>query len=76
MAKKKVVRSEFHAYHFTLAQVRHLAVNYAISCEKGYSGSFDDWYANLSPEWREIVMNYQGDSVNVEERKIKKEIGL
>lgn len=40
---------------FNLNEVRHLAVNYAINCEKGYKGSFDNWFNIISPEWREIA---------------------
>lgn len=36
-------------------EMRHLAVNYAITCQKGYSGSFESWMRDLSPKWREIA---------------------
>ncbi len=41
---------------FTLSELRHLAVNYAISCEKGYIGSFDSWYNNISSKWRKSLL--------------------
>ncbi len=40
---------------FTLNQVRHLAVNFAITCEKGYKGSFENWYSKISPDWIKIA---------------------
>lgn len=47
------------APQFSLNEVRHLAVNYAITCEKGYDGTFDDWFSSLSPSWREIAIRKQ-----------------
>lgn len=40
---------------FTFNQVRHLAVNYAINCQKGYEGSFEKWYNNISKDWIKIA---------------------
>ncbi len=40
---------------FNFFEVRHLAVNFAINCEKDYKGSFDAWYKHISPIWREIA---------------------
>jgi hypothetical protein len=40
---------------FNINEMRHLAVNFAINCLKGYDGSFDDWYSNISPEWKKIA---------------------
>jgi hypothetical protein len=40
---------------FNMDEMRHLAINYAINCMKGYDGSFDDWYNNLSKDWIEIA---------------------
>jgi len=36
-------------------EIRHIAVNYAITCQKGYNGSFESWIRDLSPNWRENV---------------------
>ncbi len=36
-------------------EMRHLAINYAITCQKGYSGSFESWLKDLGPKWREIA---------------------
>lgn len=36
-------------------ELRHLTGNYAINCLKGYNGSFDDWFKDISPMWREIA---------------------
>lgn len=40
---------------FNIDEMRHLAVNYAINCVKGYEGSFDEWYNTVSPDWRHIA---------------------
>ncbi len=40
---------------YSIDELRHLAVNYAITCEKGFTGSFDEWFSNISPRWREYV---------------------
>ncbi len=40
---------------YTRDELRHLAVNYAISCEKGFQGSFDAWLEDISPDWRECI---------------------
>lgn len=40
---------------FTMDEMRHLAVNYAITCLKGYNGSFDEWYKGISKDWRKIA---------------------
>lgn len=40
---------------YTRDELRHLAVNYAISCEKGFQGSFDAWLGDISSDWREYV---------------------
>ena len=36
-------------------ELRHLAGNYAITCMKGYDGSFDDWFKNIDPKWGKIA---------------------
>ena len=36
-------------------EMRHLAINFAITCQKGYSGSFESWLKDLGPKWREIA---------------------
>jgi hypothetical protein len=40
---------------FNLNELRHIAVNFAISCEKGYKGDFDSWFNGISGEWRKIA---------------------
>lgn len=40
---------------FNLDELRHIAVNYAISCEKGFKGSFDSWFNTISPDWKKIA---------------------
>jgi len=40
---------------FNLNELRHIAVNFAITCEKGYRGDFDSWLNGISGEWRKIA---------------------
>ena len=40
---------------FNFDELRHLAVNYAITSLKGYNGSFENWYSKISPRWKEIA---------------------
>ena len=40
---------------FNLNELRHIAVNFAITCEKGYGGDFDSWFNSTSDEWRKIA---------------------
>lgn len=40
---------------FNLAELKHIAVNYALHSLNGYTGSFDDWFKNIAPEWRRIA---------------------
>lgn len=42
---------------FNLNELRHIAVNYAISCENGYHGDFDSWFNTISNEWRIVANN-------------------
>ena len=40
-------------------EMRHIAVNYAIHCLKGYEGSFNDWFNRISKDWRKIANRKQ-----------------
>ena len=40
-------------------ELRHIAVNYAIHCLKGYEGSFTDWFNRISKDWRKIANRKQ-----------------
>jgi len=40
-------------------ELRHIAVNYAIHCLKGYEGGFTDWFNGISKEWRKIANRKQ-----------------
>ncbi|MDG1950630.1 MAG: hypothetical protein P8J32_07500 [bacterium] len=40
-------------YNFN--ELRHISVNYAINCLKGYDGSFDEYMKSVSPDWRKIA---------------------
>ena len=33
---------------YTIGELRHIAVNFAITCEKGYTGSFDNWFKSTN----------------------------
>ena len=41
--------------NFNEKETRHLAVNFAINCQKGYDGTFELWYSQISTSWREIA---------------------
>ena len=43
-------REDFNSF-----ELRHLATNFAIACEKGYKGSYDAWFKGISSTWREIA---------------------
>lgn len=43
-------------------ELRHIAVNYAISCIKGSTAGFELWFNGLSPKWREIANQKQTES--------------
>jgi len=40
-------------------EMRHIAVNYAIHCLKGYDGSFTDWFNRINKDWRKIANRKQ-----------------
>jgi hypothetical protein len=40
---------------YSLDELRHIAVNFAINCEKGYKGDFDSWFNGISSDWRKIA---------------------
>lgn len=40
---------------FNYDELSHCAINFAMACEGGFNGSFDDWYNNISPRWRDIA---------------------
>lgn len=42
---------------FNLNELRHIAVNFSVNCQKGYEGDFDTWFKCLSEEWRKIANN-------------------
>lgn len=44
---------EFYKYNFD--ELCYIAVNYAITCEKGYKGSFDSWFNKIGDEWKKIA---------------------
>jgi hypothetical protein len=46
---------------FNLYELRHIAVNFAINCEKGYQGSFDSWFAKINPKWRKLANKDNSD---------------
>lgn len=57
MSKKHQIKHLKHESTnlYNLKELRHIAINYAISCEKGYKGSFDDWFKGIFDEWRNIA---------------------
>ena len=50
----------FKGETFNMSELRHIAVNYAITCLHGYDGSFDKWFNGVSSDWREIA---NGDEI-------------
>ena len=40
---------------FSFREMEHIAVNYAITCQKGYSGSFRDYMKGINKNWRELL---------------------
>jgi hypothetical protein len=42
-------------HKFNLKELRHIAVNFAISCENGYKMDFDNWFKDISGDWRNIA---------------------
>jgi hypothetical protein len=59
--KKELKKMEDEIEHnvnkrkFNINELRHIAVNFAIACEKGYKSSFDNWFNGISDEWRKIA---------------------
>lgn len=37
---------------FSFREMEHIAVNYAITCQKGYTGSFRDYMKGINKNWR------------------------
>lgn len=37
---------------FSFREMEHIAVNYAITCQKGYTGSFRDYMKSINKDWR------------------------
>ena len=37
---------------FSFREMEHIAVNYAISCQKGFVGTFREWYFGGKSDWR------------------------
>lgn len=40
---------------FSFREMEHIAVNYAITCQKGYTGSFRDYMEGINKNWREYL---------------------
>ncbi len=43
---------------YNLNELRHIAVNYAVTClqsSDGWDIVFDDWLKNINPNWRHIA---------------------
>lgn len=37
---------------FSFREMEHIAINYAITCNKGYCGSFRQYYNGVRKDWR------------------------
>ncbi len=44
-----------HPEIYNPAELRHIAMNYAIHCLKGYEGNFEDWFKDIASDWRDIA---------------------
>ena len=42
---------------FSLREMEHIATNYAITCLKGYEGSFMEYYKGTNFDWRKWLKN-------------------
>ena len=47
-------RSPFNC-EYNLNELSHIAINFAISCENGYSKSFSEWMKGLDGDWRKVA---------------------
>lgn len=52
---------------FSFREMEHIAVNYAITCQKGYTGSFRDYMKGIDKNWREWLKKKDKE----ENKKIK-----
>ena len=43
---------KFEKEKFSFQEMEHIAVNYAITCQKGYTGSFRDYMKSINKDWR------------------------
>lgn len=49
--------------------MEHIAVNYAINCQKGYTGSFRDYMKTINPDWKKWLKERDKEEIS----KIHKE---
>ncbi len=45
------------AERFSLREMEHIAINYAITCMKGFDGSFNDYMKGVKKDWRRWLKN-------------------
>jgi hypothetical protein len=58
-SNEKLHISDVSKREFNLNELRHIAVNYAITYEKGYKRDFDSWFNGISSEWIKIANRKQ-----------------
>jgi hypothetical protein len=57
---------------YSFREMEHIAVNYAISCLKGYDGTFRDYMKGVKEDWREwLKKEDKRKKVVVEDIKIE-----
>lgn len=65
---------EFNDY-----EVTYLASNFAIACQKGYTGNYDFWFKGIKPSWRKIANknnpNYEVPIMSVYSANITHNLG-
>ena len=52
---------------FSLREMEHIAVNFAITCLNGYTGSFEDYMASCRSDWRKILKKQEVQKSNIED---------
>lgn len=48
---------------FSFREMEHIAVNYAITCQKGYTGTFRDYMKGINKDWRKWLKERDKDEI-------------
>jgi hypothetical protein len=52
---------------FSFKEMEHIAVEFAISCVKGYKGSFEDYMLTVHKDWRVILKTVSKQETNIKD---------